>query len=133
MILVTGGAGFIGANLVLDWFASGDEPVVNLDNLTYAGNLGNLALLARDERHVFVRGDIGDRALVEPLMPKEGPAQERLEVFHATQVVAMDESPALALRKKPDNTISRCWELLAQRKVDAIVSAGNTGAMVAGG
>ena len=61
MILVTGGAGFIGANFVLDWLATHDEPVVNLDKLTYAGNLGNLATLAQDARHVFVRGDIGDR------------------------------------------------------------------------
>jgi dTDP-glucose 4,6-dehydratase len=67
VILVTGGAGFIGANFVLDWIAATGEPVVNLDKLTYAGNLANLASLARDERHVFVRGDIGDRALLERL------------------------------------------------------------------
>jgi dTDP-glucose 4,6-dehydratase len=60
MILVTGGAGFIGANFVLDWLAATGEPVVNLDLLTYAGNLGNLASLAHDARHDFVRGDIGD-------------------------------------------------------------------------
>ena len=60
MILVTGGAGFIGANFVLDWLARDGEPVVNLDKLTYAGNLGNLAALDGDARHVFVRGDIGD-------------------------------------------------------------------------
>ncbi|MCM8750733.1 GDP-mannose 4,6-dehydratase, partial [Thermomicrobiaceae bacterium CFH 74404] len=63
-ILVTGGAGFIGANFVLDWLQHHDEPVVNLDKLTYAGNLDNLASLQGDARHVFVRGDIGDRALV---------------------------------------------------------------------
>ena len=68
MILVTGGAGFIGANFVLDWLAATGEPVVNLDKLTYAGNLGNLAALAGDARHVFVRGDIGDRALVDALL-----------------------------------------------------------------
>ncbi len=73
MILVTGGAGFIGANFVLDWFAARDEPVVNLDLLTYAGNLGNLAPLADDARHVFVRGDIGDRALVERLLGEHRP------------------------------------------------------------
>lgn len=76
---------------------------------------------------------VGDRAQIEPHLPKDGPPTTQLEIFHASQVVGMDESPALALRKKPDNSISRCWELLAQRKVDAIVSAGNTGAMVAGG
>jgi len=59
-ILVTGGAGFIGSNFVLDWFQTGSEPVVNLDALTYAGNLANLAPLQGDARHVFVHGDIGD-------------------------------------------------------------------------
>ncbi|QPK65252.1 dTDP-glucose 4,6-dehydratase [Methylomonas sp. LL1] len=59
-ILVTGGAGFIGSNFVLDWLAQNDEPVVNLDNLTYAGNLENLATLQNDARHIFVKGDIGD-------------------------------------------------------------------------
>jgi dTDP-glucose 4,6-dehydratase len=73
MILVTGGAGFIGANFVLEWCASADEPVVNLDLLTYAGNLGNLAGLAGDPRHVFVRGDIGDRALVDSLLAGHRP------------------------------------------------------------
>jgi len=73
MILVTGGAGFIGANFVLDWLAQGGDPVVNLDKLTYAGNLGNLASLAGDSRHVFVRGDIGDRALVASLLATHRP------------------------------------------------------------
>lgn len=75
---------------------------------------------------------VGDRAQVEPLLPRDASA-DRLEIFHCSQVIGMEESPMVALRKKPDNSISRCWELLAQRKVDAIVSAGNTGAMVAGG
>ena len=61
MILVTGGAGFIGSNFVLDWLAQSSEAVVNLDALTYAGNTENLASLAGDDRHVFVRGDICDR------------------------------------------------------------------------
>jgi dTDP-glucose 4,6-dehydratase len=73
MILVTGGAGFIGANFVLDWLARSDEPVVNLDKLTYAGNLGNLAEVAGDARHVFVRGDIGDRAEVDALLARHRP------------------------------------------------------------
>ena len=68
MILVTGGAGFIGANFVLDWLAQSDERVVNLDKLTYAGNLENLSSLAADSRHVFVKGDIGDTALVTQLL-----------------------------------------------------------------
>ena len=73
MILVTGGAGFIGANFVLDWLAADGEPVVNLDKLTYAGNLGNLASLEGDARHAFVRGDIGDRALVAALLAQHRP------------------------------------------------------------
>ncbi|HCY16731.1 MAG: dTDP-glucose 4,6-dehydratase [Curvibacter sp. GWA2_64_110] len=73
MILVTGGAGFIGANFVLDWLAQSDEPVLNLDKLTYAGNLENLASLQGDTRHVFVRGDIGDTALVERLLSEHRP------------------------------------------------------------
>jgi dTDP-glucose 4,6-dehydratase len=73
MILVTGGAGFIGANFVHDWLAAGGEPVVNLDKLTYAGNLGNLEGLEGDGRHEFVRGDIGDRALIESLLAQHRP------------------------------------------------------------
>ena len=72
-ILVTGGAGFIGSNFVLDWLRQSDEPVINLDALTYAGNLENLASLAGDARHVFVQGDIGDRALVDGLLAKHRP------------------------------------------------------------
>jgi dTDP-glucose 4,6-dehydratase len=73
MILVTGGAGFIGANFVLDWLAGSDEPVVNLDKLTYAGNMETLAPLKGDPRHVFVKGDIGDRALVAELLARHKP------------------------------------------------------------
>ena len=67
-ILVTGGAGFIGANFVLDWLAHGDETVINLDKLTYAGNLRNLDSLGGDARHQFVHGDIGDSALITRLL-----------------------------------------------------------------
>ena len=72
-ILVTGGAGFIGANFVLDWLACSDEPVFNLDKLTYAGNLHNLDRLQGDARHVFVQGDIGDSALVARLLAEHQP------------------------------------------------------------
>ncbi len=72
-ILVTGGAGFIGGNFVLDWIAGCDEPVVNLDKLTYAGNLQTLASLQGHARHTFVQGDIGDRALVERLLAQHQP------------------------------------------------------------
>lgn len=68
MILVTGGAGFIGSNFVIDWLAAGDEPVINLDKLTYAGNLENLQGLAGDPRHRFVRGDIADYDLILELL-----------------------------------------------------------------
>ena len=67
-LLVTGGAGFIGSNFVLDWLAASDEPVVTLDALTYAGNPGNLASIAGDQRHSFVRGSIGDGALIGRLL-----------------------------------------------------------------
>ena len=73
MILVTGGAGFIGANFVLDWIAETSEPVVNLDKLTYAGNLETLASLADDARHLFVQGDICNRALVDRLLAEHRP------------------------------------------------------------
>lgn len=72
-ILVTGGAGFIGANFVLDWLTGNDEPVVNLDKLTYAGNLQTLSSLQDDARHIFVHGDIGDSALVEQLLKTHQP------------------------------------------------------------
>ncbi|HMS26951.1 MAG TPA: dTDP-glucose 4,6-dehydratase [Burkholderiaceae bacterium] len=73
MILVTGGAGFIGANFVLDWLAAHNEPVLNLDKLTYAGNLENLNSLKSDARHIFVQGDIGDKTLVASLLSKHQP------------------------------------------------------------
>ncbi len=76
---------------------------------------------------------VGDQAQVEPYLLSEGGSPERIDIFHCTQAITMEETPVLALRKKPDNSISRCWQLLAERKVEAIVSAGNTGAMVAGG
>ena len=72
-LLVTGGAGFIGSNFVNDWFADSSETIVNLDALTYAGNLHNLDGLRGDGRHVFVQGDIGDRALVDKLLAEHRP------------------------------------------------------------
>jgi dTDP-glucose 4,6-dehydratase len=73
MILVTGGAGFIGSNFVLDWLAAADEPIVNLDKLTYAGNLENLASVRNDARHVFVQGDIADGKLLAELFARHSP------------------------------------------------------------
>ena len=73
MILVTGGAGFIGANFVLDWLAAGDEPVLNVDKLTYAGNLKSLESLKGDARHVFVQADIGDGQTLARLLAEHRP------------------------------------------------------------
>ncbi|MBE2261859.1 MAG: dTDP-glucose 4,6-dehydratase [Burkholderiaceae bacterium] len=73
MILVTGGAGFIGANFVLDWLALSDEPVVNVDKLTYAGNLENLSSLQGDARHVFVQADIADGTCISQLLSQYRP------------------------------------------------------------
>lgn len=73
MILVTGGAGFIGSNFVLEWLAQSNEPVVNLDKLTYSGNLQNFASLQDDVRHVFVKGDIGDVDLLASLLTTHQP------------------------------------------------------------
>jgi dTDP-glucose 4,6-dehydratase len=73
MIFVTGGAGFIGSNFVLDWLEQSDEPVLNLDKLTYAGNLDNLTSLNNDQRHIFVKGDIGDFELVRRLLAEYKP------------------------------------------------------------
>src|SRR4051794_7966569 len=85
------------------------------------------AVSAEPELHVVL---VGDQNRVEPLLPAD---RSRLELFHCSQVVGMEEKPTEALRRKPDSSIKRCWELLATGKVDGIVSAGNTGAMVAGG
>ena len=83
MILVTGGAGFIGANFVLDWLAATCEPVVNLDKFSYAGNLENLASIDTNTCRVFVRGDICDQALVltKPLV-KSGHGEYLLRVIN---------------------------------------------------
>ena len=87
------------------------------------------AVAAEPELHVVL---VGDQAQIEPLLPP-GDARGRLHVFHATQVVGMDEKPVEALRRKPDSSLLRSWQLLAGGKADGLVSAGNTGAMVAGG
>ena len=73
MILVTGCAGFIGSNFVHSWLASHDEPILNLDKLTYAGNLANLSAFTQDQRHIFVHGDIGDKELVSKLLAEHQP------------------------------------------------------------
>jgi phosphate acyltransferase len=76
---------------------------------------------------------VGDQAQIEAELARLGNVRERLEFAHTSQVVDMGDSPVEALRKKPDNSITRCWRMMAEKKVDAIVSAGSTGAMVASG
>ena len=104
-ILVTGGAGFIGSNFVLDWFKTSAEPVVNLDALTYAGNLANLAPLAGDARHHFVQGDIGDRALVDSLLATHRPRA----VLHFAAESHVDRSihgPGAFMKTNVDGTFT---------------------------
>ena len=105
MILVTGGAGFIGANFVLDWLARGDEPVVNLDALTYAGNLESLASLRGDPRHIFVRGDICDRSAVDGLLGQYTPRA----IVHFAAESHVDRSiqgPGAFVRTNVDGTFT---------------------------
>jgi dTDP-D-glucose 4,6-dehydratase len=98
-LLVTGGAGFIGSNFVLDWIERFDEPLVNLDALTYAGNLENLASVRSDSRHRFVHGDICDRPLLDRLLAEHNPRA----VVH----FAADRPPSCA----PTSTARfSCWK-----------------------
>lgn len=73
MILITGGAGFIGANFILNWLEKNDEPLFNLDKLSYAGNLDSLSSLVGDPRYAFVQGDIGDKSLLDALLKQHQP------------------------------------------------------------
>lgn len=105
MILLTGGAGFIGANFVLDWLARSDEPILNLDLLTYAGNLETLAALRGDARHVFVQGDICDRALVDRLLAEYRPRA----IVHFAAESHVDRSihgPAAFVRTNVEGTFT---------------------------
>ena len=72
-IFVTGGAGFIGSNFVIEWMRESNESVINLDKLTYAGNLLNLESLKSNSLHTFIRGDIGDKTLISDLLNKHAP------------------------------------------------------------
>jgi dTDP-glucose 4,6-dehydratase len=104
-ILVTGGAGFIGANFVLEWIANVGEPVVNLDALTYAGNLESLASLTADKRHVFVKGNISDRPLVDKLLTAHRPRA----IIHFAAESHVDRSihgPAAFVQTNIDGTFT---------------------------
>ncbi len=105
MILVTGGAGFIGSNFILDWLAESDEPVLNIDALTYAGNTENLASLAGDDRYVFVRGDVCDRPLLDSLFATHAPRA----VVHFAAESHVDRSihgPAEFIRTNVEGTFT---------------------------
>jgi dTDP-glucose 4,6-dehydratase len=111
-ILVTGGAGFIGSNFVLDWLARHDEPVLNLDALTYAGNLRNLAALQGDARHRFVKGDITDRACSTGCWPNTGRAWWCTSPPKAMSTAA---SWGRAPSSRPTSKApSRCWKPAAR-------------------
>jgi dTDP-glucose 4,6-dehydratase len=124
MILVTGGAGFIGANFVLDWLASHDEPVVNLDKLTYAGNMETLAPLKGDPRHIFVRGDIGDSALVADLLARHQPRA----IIHFAAESHVDRSIADPEEFIQTNIVGTFRLLEAARQFWAGLPAGEKGA-----
>ena len=105
MLLVTGGAGFIGSHFVLDWLAGSSEGIVNLDALTYAGNPDNLAALRGDPRHVFVHGDICDRSLLDRLFAEHRPRA----VVHLAAESHVDRSihgPAAFVRTNVEGTFA---------------------------
>jgi dTDP-glucose 4,6-dehydratase len=111
MLLVTGGAGFIGSNFVVSTLAQDDEPIVTLDKLTYAGSLMNLSALAGDTRHVFVRGDICDRELVRTLLRKHKPRA----IVHFAAESHVDRSIAGSAEFVQTNVVGT-WALLEEAR-----------------
>jgi dTDP-glucose 4,6-dehydratase len=111
MLLVTGGAGFIGSNFVLSSLAASDEPVVNFDKLTYAGNLHNLDSLRGDARHVFVRADLCDRALVKQALERYRPRA----IVHFAAESHVDRS-ILGPAEFIDTNIVGTWSLLEETR-----------------
>jgi dTDP-glucose 4,6-dehydratase len=118
-LLVTGGAGFIGSNFVHHWLARHDELLVNLDKLTYAGNLGNLQSVAQDKRHVFVQGDIGDTALVTQLLNQYQPRA----VLHFAAESHVDRSIHGPLDFIQTNVVGTCQLLESVRAFWAALPA----------
>lgn len=124
MILVTGGAGFIGSNFVLDWLSHSNEAIVNLDSLTYAGNASNLDALRGDPRHIFVKGDIGDQALLSQLLARYRPRA----IVHTAAESHVDRSihgPAKFIQTNINGTFSMVeaartyWSSLSGAERDA--------------
>jgi dTDP-glucose 4,6-dehydratase len=111
MLLVTGGAGFIGSNFVVSTLAQHDEPIVTLDKLTYAGSLMNLSSLSDDARHVFVRGDICDRELVRALLRKHKPRA----IVHFAAESHVDRSIAGSAEFVQTNVVGT-WALLEEAR-----------------
>jgi glycerol-3-phosphate acyltransferase PlsX len=112
--------------IALDAMGGDHGPTPNVDG-------ARLALAADPDLMIVL---VGDRAQLDPLVAREGAGAlppQRVELVHAPQTVEMKEKPAEALRRKPDSSIFRCWQLMAEGAVDGLVSAGNTGAVVAGG
>src|SRR5207237_1220479 len=109
MLLVTGGAGFIGSNFVLSSLALADEPIVNLDKLTYAGNLRNLGALRGDGRHVFLRGDIRDRALLKQTLERHRRLRRTTWCAPTTRPMACLPSRAIAPTTTVRTSSPRSW------------------------
>jgi dTDP-glucose 4,6-dehydratase len=124
MILVTGGAGFIGANFILDWLTQSDEVVINLDKLTYAGNLNNLSSLNNDDRHLFIHADINERDILEQVLQKHKPRA----VLHFAAESHVDRSihgPAAFIETNVNGTFSLLesvrayWQALPEQEKNA--------------
>jgi dTDP-glucose 4,6-dehydratase len=124
MILVTGGAGFIGANFVLDWLAQNDEALINLDKLTYAGNLNNLLGLKNNHRHIFVHADISDRDTLNQLLQEHQPRA----IVHFAAESHVDRSihgPAAFIETNVNGTFSLLesvrayWQALPEQEKNA--------------
>ena len=111
MLLVTGGAGFIGSNFVLSSLADAEEPIVTLDKLTYAGNLRNLDSLRGDARHTFLRGDIGERALVKQALERHRPRA----IVHFAAESHVDRS-ILGPAEFIETNVVGAWSLLEEAR-----------------